>query len=359
MSFQTCDGVDASPRRAAPRGHGGSRIVDIHCHMSVPEAAALMKPLFRPEMEPALGFNSQASIEVNHAQHATIAPKLATAEAKIADMDRLGVDMQLLSPAPAQYYYWAEPDAARQAARMINDKIAATVAAHPDRFAGLGTIPMQDPQMAVAELRRCMGELGLKGVEISTSVSGAELSEERFRPFFAAAEELSAFVFMHPMGFSHGERLNQHYFNNVIGNPLDTTVAVSHLIFGGVLDDHPGLRICLAHGGAYLASYSGRMDHAYRTRSDCQCCKRLPSSYLKDFWYDTVVFDPDQLRALVARYGADRVLMGSDYPFDMGEPDPVGFVRSAGLGEATENLILGGNATMLLGLRHPVATATA
>ncbi len=357
MSFQTCEGADAAPRRAAPGGRGGSRIVDIHCHMSVPEAAALMKPLFRPEMEPALGFNSPASIEVNHRQHAAIAPLLATAEAKLADMDRLGVDVQVLSPAPAQYYYWAEPEPARQAARMINDRIAETVTGHPDRFAGLGTVPMQEPGMAVAELRRCMGELGLKGVEISTSVSGAELSEERFRPFFAAAEELSAFVFMHPMGFSHGERLNQHYLNNVIGNPLDTTVAVSHLIFGGVLDAHPGLRICLAHGGAYLAAYSGRMDHAYRTRSDCRCCRRLPSSYLKDLWYDTVVFDPDQLRTLVARYGAERILMGSDYPFDMGDPDPVGFVRSAGLGEATEDMILGGNAIALLGLDRARADA--
>jgi aminocarboxymuconate-semialdehyde decarboxylase len=319
--------------------------------MGVPEAAALMKPHFRPELEPALGFNSEASKAVNHDQQAQIAPQLTTVVQKLADMDRLGIDMQVLSPAPPQYYYWADAELARTSSRLINERIAETVAAHPDRFAGLGTLPMQAPELAVAELRRCVSELGLKGIEISTNVAGAELSEERFRPVFAAAEELGVVVFLHPMGFTHGERLAAYYLNNVIGNPLESTIAVSHLIFGGVLDDHPALKICVAHGGGYLASYSGRMDHAFRHRADCQCCRELPSSYLKRMYFDTVVFDADQLRYLVKKFGADRIMLGSDYPFDMGDADPVTFLAGTeGLADDELALILGGNAAALLGI---------
>jgi len=351
MTFYSCApaGETSAAGAGTPR-RKTSRIIDFHCHMGVPEAAALAKPHFRPELEPALGFNSAESIAVNHAQHGTISAQLTTAEAKLLDMDRLGVDMQVLSPAPPQYFYWADPDLTRQTSSLINERIASTVEAHPDRFVGLGTVPMQAPSLAVAELRRCMKELGLKGVEISTNVSGEELSDPRFAPFFAAAEELGAIVFLHPMGFTHGNRLAMHYLNNVIGNPLDSTLAISHLIFGGVLDTYPGLKLCVAHGGGYLAAYAGRMDHAYRTRTDCQCCKRLPSDYLKGMYFDTVVFDPAQLRCLVEIYGKERILMGSDHPFDMGEPDPVAFVRNAGLSEDAVEKILGRNASQLLGL---------
>jgi aminocarboxymuconate-semialdehyde decarboxylase len=193
--------------------------------------------------------------------------------------------------------------------------------------------------------------LGLKGFELGTNVAGADLDDPRFAPVFAAAEELGALIFLHPMGFTHGERLTQHYLNNVIGNPLETTIAVSHLIFGGVLDRHPGLKICLAHGGGYLAAYSGRMDHAYRERSDCRGCRRMPSEYLRDLHYDTVVFDRDQLEYLVARYGPDRILLGSDHPFDMGDPDPVGIVAALrNLDPDDLSKILGGNAARLLSL---------
>lgn len=350
--FYACTSADqAFP--ATGKSTGGrkiSRSVDIHCHMGVPEAAALMKPHFKPELDPGSGFNSPESVAVNHAMAASIAASLTTVEGKLADMDRLGIEIQVLSPAPPQYFYWADAELGLQSSRLINERIAATVASHPDRFAGLATLPMQEPSLAVAELRRCMKDLGMKGVEISTNVSGVELSDPRFRPFFAAAEELGALIFLHPMGFTHGQRMSTHYLNNLIGNPLESTLAVSHLIFGGVLDDHPGLRICVAHGGGYLASYTGRMDHAHRTRLDCQCCKRLPSTYLKNMYFDTVVFDRQQLRHMVDVYGADRILMGSDHPFDMGDPDPIGSIRALELPEDQFEKIVGGNARALLGL---------
>jgi aminocarboxymuconate-semialdehyde decarboxylase len=191
-------------------------------------------------------------------------------------------------------------------------------------------------------------------VEISSNVNGRELAEPEFRPFFAAAEALGVLVFVHPLGFTHGQRLSEHYFNNLIGNPLESTIAVGHLIFGGVLDAHPGLKLCIAHGGGYLPGYIGRMDHAFRAREDCRAhIHREPSTYLRQLYFDTLVFDRGQLKQMVDTYGAGHLMMGTDYPFDMSEPDPVRF--QGGLSEADREAVLGGTAARLLGL--PVAQA--
>jgi len=267
-------------------------------------------------------------------------------------MDGMAIDIQALSPAPLQYYYALEPDLGLTSARIINDHIAEIVDAHPDRFVGLGTVPMQEPELAVAELDRAVRELGMRGVEICTSVVGEELSNDRFRKFFAKAEDLDALIFMHPNGFSDGARLSDHYFTNIIGNPLDTTVAVSHLIFGGVLDAYPNLKICVAHGGGYLPAYSGRIDHAHANREDCRRrIKEKPSSYLRKLYFDTVVFTEHQLEYLVSLYGSDHIVLGTDYPFDMGMDDPVGFVDGADALTASDKAaIVGGNAAQLLGI---------
>jgi aminocarboxymuconate-semialdehyde decarboxylase len=340
-----------APVKRGPRRHFA---VDIHCHIFTPEAEKLVQASFRQEMEPMLRYANEATRDVNRRQNETIRGQLTSVETRLADMDRLGIDIQAISPAPPQYYYWATPELGREAAHLINNRIAEIVGSHPTRFVGMGTVPLQAPELAVAELDRLVKELGLRGVEICTNVAGAELSDEQFRPFFAKAEELGILVFLHPNGFSEGRRLADHYFINVIGNPLDSTVAVSHLIFGGVFDAYPRLKICVAHGGGFLPAYSGRMDHAHGARSDCRrLIAKKPTRYLRNLYFDSIVFTHHQLEYLVGQWGGDHVLLGSDYPFDMAEPDPVGFVSSAKLSKEDKVAILGRNAAKLLKIRVP------
>jgi aminocarboxymuconate-semialdehyde decarboxylase len=263
----------------------------------------------------------------------------------------MGLDQQLIMPPPPQCYYTVPLDIAVQAARMVNDGLAEFVAKKPDRFVALGTVPMPDGNEAAKELERCMNQLGFKGVQILTNVAGKELSDPAFAPFWKKAEELGALVVIHPNGFTHAERFRRFYFNNVIGNPLETTIALHYLIFDGVLERHPNLKILAVHGGGYLGAYWGRIDHAWGARSDCHGdLPNPPTSYLRKVYFDTVVFTPGQLQALVDTFGADRILMGTDYPFDMADYDPIGHVLSADLDEAAVAAIVGGNAKKLLGL---------
>ncbi|NQV54767.1 MAG: amidohydrolase, partial [Rhodospirillales bacterium] len=236
--------------------------------------------------------------------------------------------------------------------RLINNEIAECVATHPDRFVGLGSIPLPNTEMAVAELERCVGELGFRGVEINSQVTGDELSAPRLEPFFAKAEELDILIFIHTAGHTYTDRLTEHYFLNIIGHPIEATMAISHLIFDGVMDRHPGLKICVAHGGGYLPSYAGRMDHAYHARPDVRDgLPKPPSEYLKRFYFDTMVFEPDQLKYLIDKFGSDHILLGTDYPYDMGDEDPLGLIgRVAGLDEAAASAIAGGNAAKILKL---------
>jgi aminocarboxymuconate-semialdehyde decarboxylase len=352
----TCAPADAGGGHRAPvapvRARRGFR-VDIHCHVACPEAIEKAAPHQRPEHEPMGLHASDATRAVNRQQAIDVRPKLTSPEIRLQVMDRMGIDVQVISPAPNHYCYWAGPDLGRELARMTNDRVAEIAATAPDRFATMGTVPLQAPELACAELRRMVRELGMRGVEIGTNVAGEELSDRRFAPFFALAEELGVLVFMHPSGFTEGRRLAEHYFKNVIGHPLDSTVAVSHLIFGGVLDRHPGLKICVAHGGGFLPFYAGRMDHAHAARSDCrQHIAQPPSTYLRRLHFDTIVFRPESLKHLVDLYGADHVLLGTDYPFDMGDDDPVKLVESTpGLKRKDRDAIMGKNAVRLLGLK--------
>jgi aminocarboxymuconate-semialdehyde decarboxylase len=353
LMLYSCQSAAAHSGRTV-RNRSHQRVtVDIHCHLHVPAADALVKDVFDPTVEPMNEFASDATREVNRLQMQKILPKLTDVDTRLRDMDAAGIDIQAISPAPFHYYYWAEPELGRQTARVVNNRIAEVVQSHPDRFVGLGTVPMQAPDFAVAELERMVRELGLRGVEISTNVAGKELSDERFRKFFAKAEDLEILVFMHPMGSTQGERLSDHYFINTIGNPLDSTIAVSHLIFGGVLDAYPRLKICVAHGGGFLPAYSGRMDHAHSARSDCRrLIKHKPTSYLKRLYFDTIVFTPHQLEYLVAQYGSDHIVMGTDYPYDMAEEDPIRHVSQVkSFTRAERDAILGGNAARLLKIR--------
>ena len=355
MSLFTCGSGGQAPRwRPGGAGSGGGRppAVDIHCHMLSDRAVALMAPHLTSDKEPSLFFATEQTRAINAAQAEAINEPLTTPARRIADMDVMGIDVQAISPAPHQYFYWAEPELGREVARTVNDDLAELVATNPDRFVGLGTVPLQEPRLAVEELNRCVSELDMRGVELGTNVAGAELARPALEPFFARAEELGTLLFLHPMGFTEGRRLTEHYFNNVIGNPLETTIALAHLIFEGVLDRHPEIKLCAAHGGGYLPAYSARMDHGWETRDDCRVhISERPTSYLRRIYFDTIVFEPEQLRVLIERFGADRILLGSDYPFDMGDEDPVALVNEvSGLSEADRALILGGNAARLLGL---------
>lgn len=336
------------------RQRSGPLRIDIHCHALSSAAAAAAGSPPSPEMDPMSFFASDETRAVNREQVALNRPKMMSTERRLADMDAMGIDVQVLSTSPAQYFYWAPPELGVQLARTVNDHIAGIVASVPDRFVGLGTLPMQHPAAACEELDRCVGELGMKGIELCTNVNGEELSAEKFHPVLRRAQELGVLVFLHPMGFTDGRRLSRHYFNNVIGNPLDTTVALSHLIFDGTLDAFPDLKICVAHGGGFLASYAGRMDHAWCARPDCRAhAARRPSSYLAKMFFDTVVFDPESLAFLIRQYGVEHVLLGTDYPFDMGDADPLALIdRLQSLDEAAKDALRGGNAQALLGLQH-------
>jgi aminocarboxymuconate-semialdehyde decarboxylase len=329
--------------------------IDIHCHVNSQKATAMVEgneAVSRWFLETQANPGSQA---INRQNGVRTGQQGTSAEQRIADMDLMGIDIQAISPSPRQTYYGADADLGRDVSRTINDEIADMVGRYPDRFTGLGTIPLQAPELAIAELERLHKSLGMRGIEIMTHVAGEDLSADRFRPVFKRIEELGMLVFMHPDGFTEARRFKDHYFANVIGNPLDTTVALHHLIFGGVLEDCPGLKLVAAHGGGYLPAYSGRIDHAASARPDTgEKLKEMPGVYLRRLYFDALVYTHSQLEYLVNEYGADHILVGTDYPADMGEIDPIGFIEtSPGLDDVTRRAILGGNAARLLGIEVP------
>ncbi len=329
--------------------------IDIHCHVRSDKAAAMVEnnsDATRWFLETSANAHSR---EINQRNGVRTRAQGYSPEKRIEDMDRMGIDIQAISPAPRQTYYGADPDLGLEASRAINDFIADICARYPDRFVGLGTVPFQAPELAITELERLHKSLGFRGIEIMTHVAGEDLSADRFRKIFARCEELGLVVFMHPDGFTEARRLADHYFANVIGNPLDSTVALHHLIFGGVLADHPNLKLVVAHGGGFLPAYSGRIDHAAAARPDCcERIHRMPTTYLKRLYFDALVYTHHQLDYLVEQYGADHILMGTDYPADMGEVDPIGMIESApGLADVERRAILGRNAARLLNLEMP------
>lgn len=320
----------ATPR-IVKNSRGKSKVVDIHCHYLNPVINEKTAHLNAAQYDPTVIFANELTRQTNVKQMRDRAAKLTGVTQRLKDMDRMGVDIQAVCPAPYHYFYFTEPDVGAGLAREVNEGIAKLVADHPDRFVGLGSVPLQNAELAVLELEYAVKKLGLRGVEINTNVNGMNLTDPRLglEKFFAKANELGTVIFMHPLGYTQADRLTNHYFNNVIGNPLDTTVAVSHLIFDGVVQRNPKIKFIAAHGGGFIAHYWARMDHAWRARADCRTViKRKPSSYLEKFYFDTITFDPLMLKHLIDRYGADHVLLGTDYPYDMGEEDPRGLIAS-------------------------------
>ena len=302
--------------------------IDIHSHVHIPAAAELAQPFFTDDMEPAILFANQMTRKINNQQHIDRTPHLTTIEQRLIDMDNMGIYLQTIIPTPFQAYYWLPPEVCMQTSQIINNSLAEIVDKLPDRFIALGTIPLNDASMAISELERGSTKLGLRGFQILTNVNGSEISARELDAFWLKAQELETLIFIHPNGFTSAERFKDHYFNNVIGNPLETTIAVHRLIFDGVMEHFPNLRILLAHGGGYLPTYSGRIDHVWGAREDGRVnISKKPTDYLKKMWFDSVVFTPHQLKYLIDQYGSGKILMGSDYPYDMGDYNPIELIE--------------------------------
>jgi aminocarboxymuconate-semialdehyde decarboxylase len=341
--------ITASVKASAPAARplvksksGKAKVVDMHCHLNP------------AQYDPTTVFADELTRATNVKQMSTRAPKLTGVTERLKDMDKMGVDIQAVCPAPYHFFYWTEPGYGAELAREVNEGIAQVVADTPDRFVGMGSVPLQDAKLAIRELEYCVKNLGMRGIEICTNVNGKNLTDPSLKldKFFARCEELGVVIFMHPLGWTQADRLTHHYFNNVIGNPLDSTVAVSHLIFDGVLARYPKLKFVVAHGGGFVAHYWARMDHAWRARPDCRTIiKKPPSSYLEKFYFDSITCDPEMLKRLVEKFGADHVVLGTDYPYDMGEDDPLGLIAKVKLSKADRELIQGGNAARLLKIK--------
>ncbi|MEW2289915.1 amidohydrolase family protein [Streptomyces sp. NPDC047841] len=324
--------------------------IDVHAHVLLPEVEALVAGLPGHAEARALDArrNGSAALAVSGPMVRERIPRLTDPAVRLAAMDAQGVDVQLVSPSPSHYHYWADEDTAEKVYRLANETTAAHCSAAPDRLRGLGLVPLQHPEQVVRALDHAL-EQGLAGVEISSHAPGRELSDPAYEPFWARAEERGALVFLHPFGCTLGERLDQWYLSNTVGQPTENAVALSHLIFSGVLDRHPALKMVAAHGGGYLPTHIGRSDHAWSARSDAGAgCAHLPSSYLRRLYFDSLVHDPHVLRELIRVAGADRVLLGSDFPFDMGTEDPLGFLRAARLSQPDFDAVRGGTAAALL-----------
>jgi aminocarboxymuconate-semialdehyde decarboxylase len=344
----------AAARDGAASGSAAARLftVDLHCHALSPEVEQLLgsHPRRRAEPEALARMFGADSVEYNaRVMLPAIAPKLTQPDVRLADMDAMGVDMQVVSPSPNQYYYWAEQALAHDIVRIQNEGLEALCKEHPGRLRALGAVALQHPELAARQLRDAVEKLGLYGVQISTNVEGGELSDPKFEPFWAEAARLQCVVFIHPMGPWGFDRLGRWYMANVIGQPLETTIALSHLIFSGLLDRHPTLRLLAAHGGGYMPFYIGRFEKAWQVRPEARRMRHPPRHYLKRIWYDTVVYEPMAVRTLIDEVGLSQVVLGTDYPYDMGCDQLAAMLeRVPGLDARGRADVAGANALKLL-----------
>ena len=341
--------IAAGPRRSTARGRASRRskpvVVDCHAHIVVPE---VFEETREYSLHARIGLGNKVSLG-NAARSKVAFERMINPRLRLQDMDRMGVDIQIISPSLIhQNTEPMEPERALELVRKVNDGVAEAVAADPDRIAGMGIVPLHAPKLAVRELDRLITRLGLKGVEIPSSVRGMEIGDTSLRPFWRKAERLGVPVFVHPAGNSDS-RLRKFGLAFTVGQPYEEALAVSSLIYEGVLDRFPGLRILIAHGGGYLPYYAGRQDHARKTGSDGARLNGSFSDYLRKLYYETVIFNPDMLDFLSTKARGSHILMGTDYPF--GETSPVPFVRRARkLSARHKDNILGRNAAKLYGL---------
>jgi aminocarboxymuconate-semialdehyde decarboxylase len=326
--------------------------IDVHAHVIVPELLRSSAPgeTWRPNV---VRDGGHQVVELGGARIRSLVREAVDVEEIVAAQSRAGVGVTLLCPWVPLLFYDVEPDAALERCHLQNAGLARLHAAYPDRVRVLGAVPLQDPELAASELERLMIIDGVVGVEVTTSVNGIPLGDDRFDPFWSAAERSGAMVFIHPTTRGVAlPALEERYLWNLVGNPFETTVAAAHLVLAGTLTRHPDLRLLLAHGGGAIVTLSGRLRHGQATVAAAGPAPGVAADteIRRRFLYDSVVHDPQLLRILVGLVGAERVLLGSDYPFDMADPDPVATVRAAGLSEREEHAVLRGNALRELGV---------
>ena len=270
---------------------------------------------------------------------------------RLTIMDSQGVDMQALSPASTYFFYWMAAEESLAYAQWLNERLAEAVAKHPTRLVALGSVPMHDSAKAVIELDRAVTKLGLRGVEIASNINGRYFDDAAFNPFWEAAQALDALIFVHPNQVVGADRMKEFNLANLIGNPTDTSLALAKLIFSGVLERYPRLKILLAHAGGFLPYTWGRLDRGYRIQDSATAkIPKAPGEYLKLLNFDTITHSTMALEYLVANFGADHVVLGSDYPYDMGNPEPVASLRAARIDGASLEQIASANACKLLGI---------
>lgn len=330
---QSLQGPTSGSSRAVMLGGRRVRTIDIHTHCVVPEASTLLQRTVNRQA--ALPMAGQALTD------------------RLQTMDAQRIDMSVLSINPN--WYDVDRDLAAKVVSLQNESVAAFCASHADRFAAFASVALQFPDLAVEQLVLATRQMGFRGVAVGTSVAGLELSDPKFHPFWAKAEELGSVVFIHPQTAPElaGRLKGNGALNNVIGNPLEMTIALSHLIFEGTMDRFPGLKICAAHGGGYLPSYKNRSDVGCKVFPE-QCTpgvpKKAPTEYLKQMYFDSVVFETEALRHLVAEVGASRVVLGSDQPYPWASAPVDHILKTPGLSDGEREAMLGGTAAQLLGL---------
>ena len=324
------------------------RTIDTHTHILTLETAALLsKAGAQVTITPADG--ESAVFDVMGTVYRPFPTGGFDIARRLRDMDAAGVDVHVLSATPQTYLYNLDPALSATLAAIQNDQMAKHIAAHPDRFWGIATLPLAQPAAAADELRRAMTKLGLRGAMFASNVKSINLDDPMFEPLWACAEELGAFMFIHPNNIAGADRLKSYYLANLIGNPLDTTIAAASLVFGGVLDRYPKLKVMLAHGGGFTPYQAARWEHGWAVRPEPKKnVAQQPKDIAKRFFYDTILHSAPVLEFLLKQVGPGHVLLGSDYPYDMGMMDCVRHVRGLRISDDDKASILGGRAETLL-----------
>jgi aminocarboxymuconate-semialdehyde decarboxylase len=323
--------------------------IDIHAHFVPEEYLRLIDTEGEPYGVRLRHGPNGPLIAIGHVAIGPITAHYHDPDLRLKTMDAQRVTVHALSLMPPMVY-WADGVLGLRLARLVNDAMAEAARAHPERFLFLATLPMQDPEAAVNEVNRAVTQLGCRGIYLGTNVRGKELTDPSFLPIFERIHGLGVPIFLHPLNVIGAQRFTSYYLHNLLGNPFDTAVAAANMIFSGLLDRFPKLQICLPHAGGALPYLIGRLNHGWKVRQECKVLNKPPASYLRRFTYDTISHAPESLKYLIDLVGADRVMMGSDYCFDMGYPRPVKVVAALKLARTDKDKILHSNAARILRL---------